>query len=129
MSETPAALLADVAVVALVVAHGMDADLDPRESRVAVENLTGLSETLTGTRLGMAELSTHVEGAVTRYGHLTVPAFEALVESLARRLDADARAAAFAVLVSVAEADGVVRTMEQTVLRHIATAWDVTSLE
>ena len=129
MPDTHAALLADVAVVAFVVAHGMDADLDPRESRVAVEHLTGLSETLTGARVGMAELSTHVESAVARYGHLTVPAFEALVENLARALDADARAAAFAVLVGVAEADGVVRTMEQTVLRHIATAWDVTSLD
>lgn len=125
----PAALLADVAVVALVVAHGMDADLDPRESRVAVEHLTGLSETITGSRLGMAELSTHVEDAVARYGRLTVPGFEALVESLAETLGTDGRAAAFAVLVGVAEADGVVRTMEQTVLRHIAAAWDVTSLE
>jgi uncharacterized tellurite resistance protein B-like protein len=121
----PANLLADVAVVALAVAHGMDADLDPRESRVVIERLSASAVVLTGEPVSMAELSHHVELAVARYGRLTVPELEALVAATGEALGPDRRAEAFAILVGVAEADGVVRTMEQTVLRHIATAWGV----
>ena len=124
----PETLLADVAVIALVVAHGTDADLDTRESRAVVERLTDLSEMLAGRRVGVGALAQQVEVAVARYGRLTVPGFEALVADAGERLDADGRAAAFAVLVDIAEADGVVHTMEQTLLRHIAQAWAVTAL-
>lgn len=124
-----ASLLADVAVVALAVAHGMDADLDPRESRVVIERLSASAVALTGEPASMAELSHHVELAVRRYGRLTVPEFEALVAETGEALGPDRRAGAFQILVGVAEADGVVRTMEQTVLRHIATAWGVTAPE
>lgn len=125
----PANLLADVTVVAFAVAHGMDADLDPRESRVVIERLSASALALTGERVSMAELSHHVEQAVRRYGRLTVPDFEALVASVGEALGPDRRADVFGILIGVAEADGVVRTMEQTLLRHIAQAWGVTASE
>jgi tellurite resistance protein len=121
----PADLLADVTVVALAVAHGMDADLDPRESRVVIQRLSASAVALTGEPVSMAELSHDVERAVARYGRLTVPEFEALVASVGGALGEEGRAAVFEILVGVAEADGVVRTMEQTLLRHIAHAWGV----
>ena len=125
----PASLLSDVAVVALAVAHGMVADLDPRESRVVIERLSASAVALTGEPVSMAELSHHVEQAVRRYGRLTVPELEALVAATGEALGPDRRALVFAILVGVAEADGVVRTMEQTVLRHIAQTWGVTAPE
>ncbi len=120
-------LLADVVVVALVVAHGTDADFDPRESRTIVERLGAARATL-AEPVSMAELSQQVEAAVVRYGRLTVPAFEALVARVGEGLAPEARTRAFGLLVGVAEADGRVSTMEQTLLRHIAEAWGVTDL-
>ncbi len=128
MPDSTAELLADVVVVALVVAHGTDADFDPRESRAIVERLGAARDTF-AEPVSMAELSQHVEVAVSRYGRLTVPAFEALVARVGTDLQSEARTRAFALLVGVAEADGRVSTMEQTLLRHIAEAWGVTALE
>ena len=122
-------LLADVTVLAFAVAEGMDAELDPRESLAVVRRLSAASAALTGEPVSMAELSHHVEHAVARYGRLTVPELDTLVGSVGETLGAENRAAVFAILVGVAEADGAVTTMEQTFLRHIADAWGVTALE
>ena len=124
----PDAVLADLAVVALVVAHGTDADLDPRESRAVVERLSASAAVLAGRPVGVAELSVAVEAAVDRYRSLTVPDVDALVARLGVALGEERRDEAFAVLVAVAEADGAVSVMERTVLRHIAEAWGVTAL-
>ncbi len=127
MPDSSTELLADIVVVALVVAHGTDAAFDPRESRAIVERL-GAARSTFAEPISMAELSQHVEAAVTRYGRLTVPAFEALVARVGEALEPEKRAKAFGLLVGVAEADGRVSTMEQTLLRHIAEAWGVTDL-
>ena len=127
MPDSSTELLADVVVVALVVAHGTDADFDTRESREIVKRL-GAARSAFAAPISMAELSQHVEAAVARYGRLTVPAFEALVARVGTDLPEEARAKAFGLLVGVAEADGRVSTMEQTLLRHIAEAWGVTDV-
>ena len=127
MAETLSTdLLTDVAVVALVVAHGTDADLDPREARVTAERLAALAHVLTGEPARVADLSMQVEAAIARYGRITVPDLEALVASVGERLGETGREAAFEALMGVAEADGVVSTMEQTVLRHVAQTWGMT---
>lgn len=128
-TSAPETLLADVTVVALAIAHGMDARLNPRESRVVVERLSASAVALTGHEVGIAALSQQVESAVARYGRLTVPEFEALVASVGEALGLEQRTQAFSLLVGVAEADGVVVRMERTLLRHIAEAWGVTALD
>ncbi len=128
MPPDTAEFLADVAVVALVVGEGTDAELDPRESLAVVETLCANAAAIVGEPVKTVAVMEQVQHALTRYGRLTVPAFEALVARTGDALSADARQAAFGVLVAVAEADGAVTTMEQTVLRHIAEAWGVTGL-
>ena len=128
MPPDSAEFLADVAVVALVVGEGTDADLDPRESRAVVEALCAAADAIVGEPVKMVAVMGQVQHALARYGRLTVPAFEALVARTGAALAPDARQAAFGVLVAVAEADGAVTTMEQTLLRHIAEAWGVTGL-
>ncbi|HEX9950427.1 MAG TPA: TerB family tellurite resistance protein [Rubricoccaceae bacterium] len=129
MPPDSAQRLADLAVVALVVGEGTDADLDPRESRAVVERLCASAEALTGEPVRTVAVMDQVQAAVERYGRLTVPEFEALVTRTGEALGDAARVAAFSVLVAVAEADGAVTTMERTLLRHIAGAWNVTTLE
>lgn len=114
--------LADLALLSLVIAHGTDADLDPRETRVLIHQLDLLSDAFGDIRSG-ADLSDLVEEAVVLYGDLSVAGLDAVVARLGSALDDHQRARAHAALVEVADADGVVHTMEKTVLRHIAQAW------
>ena len=116
--------LADLALLTLVVAHGTDADLDPRETKALVHQLDLLSDAFGGddVRSG-AELSDLVERAVGAYGGLSVRDLDGVVLRLRDGLDATQRARAHAALVEVADADGVVHTMEKTFLRHVAQAW------
>ncbi len=129
MPPDTAGFLADVAVVALVVGEGTDAELDPRESLAVVEALCASAEAIVGEPVKTVAVMEQVQHALARYGRLTVADFEALVARTGGALSADARQAAFGVLVAVAEADGSVTTMEQTVLRHIAEAWSVSGLD
>ena len=62
-------------------------------------------------RSAEAYLDTRVEGA------------ETVVYRLAGALDSEARAAAYAALKAVAEADETMHPMESTLLRHVAAAW------
>lgn len=114
--------LADLALLSLVVAHGTDADLDPRESREVVRQLdlvgTGWGEEPSG-----ADLSDLVEAAVRAYGQLRVVGLDAVVARLGAALTPAQTARAHAALVEVADADGAVHTMERTLLRHLAQAW------
>ena len=114
--------LADLALLTLVVAHGTDADLDPRETRVLVHQLDLLADTFQDAPSG-ADLSHLVEDAVEAYGRLSVVGLDEVVARLRDTLDDDRRARALAALVEVADADGVVHTMEATFLRHVAQAW------
>lgn len=122
MAPPPSTPLADLALLALVIAHGTDADLDPRETRALVHQLDLLSDAFGDVRSG-ADLSDLVEEAVAQYGALSVPDLDEVVARLGAALDDGQRARAHAALVSVADADGVFHTMEKTVLRHMAQAW------
>ena len=114
--------LADLALLTLVVAHGTDADLDPRETRVLVQQLDEVGEDLRDAHSG-ADLSDLVEAAVKAYGALSVRDLDEVVDRLGRALDPAQVARVHAALVRVADADGVVHTMERTFLRHLAQAW------
>ncbi|MDT0631175.1 TerB family tellurite resistance protein [Rubrivirga sp. S365] len=115
--------LADLAVLTLVVAHGTDADLDPRETHVLVEQLGRLSTLLDPDVHSGADLSAVVEAAVKVYGDLSVVGLDTVVARFRDAVGPPLLARAHAALVRVADADGVVHTMERTVLRHIAQAW------
>ena len=110
--------LADLTLLALVIAHGADADLDPREVDTLAERLHGLAPGLSGDEVirivkrgARAYLDTRVEGA------------ETVVYRLAGMLDADGRQRAYEALSAVAEADEAMHPMETTLLRHVAAAW------
>lgn len=114
--------LADLALLALVVAHGTDADLDPRESREMVRQLDRIA-TAFGDEASGADLSGLVEHAVRDYGQLSVIGLDTVVARLGAALTPAQTARAHAALVEVADADGKVHTMERTLLRHLAQAW------
>ncbi|PAP78192.1 TerB family tellurite resistance protein [Rubrivirga marina] len=116
--------LEDLALLTLVVAHGTDADLDPRETRVLVRQLDLLAEAFGESPSG-EDLSHLVEDAVSAYGEISVVGLDEVVLRLRDALDPDALARAHAALVRVAEADEVVHTMEATFLRHLAQAWQL----
>lgn len=115
--------LDDLALLTLVVAHGTDADLDPRETRVLVEQLNDLAPLLAPDVHSGADLSDVVEGAVAAYGQLSVVGLDTVVARFRDAVEPSLLARAHAALVNVADADGVVHTMERTVLLHIAQAW------
>ncbi len=114
--------LADLALLSLVVAHGTDADLDPRESHEVVRQLDHVAAEF-GDEISGADLSDLVETAVRVYGSLSVVGLDTVVARLRAALAPPQLARAHAALVGVADADGRVHTMEKTVLRHIAQAW------
>ncbi len=116
--------LEDLALLTLVVAHGTDADLDPRETRVLVRQLDLLADAF-GEAASGEDLSHLVEDAVSAYGEISVVELDAVVLRLREALDPDTLARAHAALVRVAEADEVVHTMEATFLRHLAQAWEL----
>lgn len=115
-------VLADLALIALVVAHGTDADLDPRETRALVAQVEELARAF-GEDPSGEDLSAYVEGAIGAYRDLSVRGLDDVVERVRQRTSPAGLARIHAALVAVAEADGVVHTMERTVLRHIAHAW------
>lgn len=117
--------LADLALLSLVVAHGTDADLDPRETRAIVEQLAELARELDDGAPSGADLSDLVEAAVEAYGTVRVRGLDAVVERVRGALAPPLRARAHAALVAVATADGVVQTTEGAFLRHLAQAWDL----
>ena len=118
----PTSPLADLALLSLVVAHGTDGDLDPRETHEMVHQLNVLSDWFHEVHSG-EDLSKLVEHAVSAYGDVRVVGLDAIVQRLRDTLSLDDLARAHAALVEVADADGVVHTMEKTFLRHVAQAW------
>lgn len=119
---SPSSTLADLALLTLVVAHGTDADLDPRETKVLVQQLSTIGADLGEVHSG-ADLSDLVEAAVEAYGVLSVRGLDEVVDRLGKRLSPEQIARVHAVLVRVADADEVVHTMERTFLRHLAHVW------
>ncbi len=110
--------LADLTLLALVIAHGADADLDPREVDTLATYLHRLAP-----RLSMEEVVEIVKEGGRAYLDTRVEGAETVVYRLAGALDADGRAQAYATLQAVAEADTVLHPMESTLLRHVAAAW------
>ena len=121
MPDAAPSPLADLALLCVVVAHGMDGDLDASETVATVQQLEQLGD------LGESDLMQLVETAVERYGEVKVSGLDDVVARLGRALSPDDRTRAHAALAAVADADGIVHTMERTLIRHIAQAWGVTS--
>ena len=114
----PEGALADLTLLALVIAHGADADLDPREVDTLSERLHSLAPQLSGDDV----IRIVKEGAQT-YLDTRVEGAETVVHRLAGALGPDDRARAYDTLRAVAEADDTVHPMESTLLRHVAAAW------
>jgi tellurite resistance protein len=119
----PPTPLADLALLTLVVAHGTDADLDPRETRAIVEELARIAGALGSDAHSGADLMGLVEGALEAYGDVRVRGLDEVVGRLRETLSPRLLARVHAALVAVAAADGVVRTTEGAFLRHLAHAW------
>jgi uncharacterized tellurite resistance protein B-like protein len=127
MNSTPPApgtispeALHDLAQLALLIAHGADSDLDPREIDTIADRLLTLDEGLSGD-----DVIVIFRHAAEAYAQAKVTSAEDVVARLARVLDGGARERAFALLRAVAEADEVIHPMESTLLRHIADAWGI----
>ncbi|MGB3542568.1 TerB family tellurite resistance protein [Rubrivirga sp.] len=119
--DTPSPL-ADLALLALVVAHGTDGALDPRETHEMVHQLDVMSGWLEEAH-SSSDLSALVQQAVRAYGDVRVVGLDDVVARVRDTLSLDDRARAHASLVEVADADGTLHTMEKTFLRHVAEAW------
>lgn len=122
MDRSPSPL-ADLALLCLVVAHGTDADLDPRETEAVVRQLDRLAGDIGEDALSGVDLSNLVEAAVGAYGDLRVRGLDEVVARLQDALAPEVLARMHAALVRVADADGVVHTMEKTFLLHLAQSW------
>ena len=111
-------VLADLTLLALVIAHGADADLDPREIDTLADRLHILAPHLSGD---------DVVGVVRRgaevYRDSRVEGAETVVHRIAGALDPDRLARAYDALEAVAAADDALHPMESTMLRHVAAAW------
>lgn len=121
--DRPPSPLADLALLCLVVAHGTDADLDPRETQVVVEQLDRLAADLGEEAHSGFDLSGLVETAVGAYGALSLRDLDDVVGRLRESLAPEVLARMHAALVRVADADGVVHTMEKAFLLHLAQSW------
>lgn len=124
--DQPPSALADLALLTLVVAHGTDAALDPRETHTLVRQLGLLAEDFQEDGHSGADLSDLVEAAVAAYGRVSVRDLDDVVDRLRTTLAPEDLARAHAALVRVADADGVVHTMEKAFLLHLAQAWELT---
>lgn len=112
--------LQDLALLALVIAHGADSDLDPREIDTIADRLFQLGDDLSGD-----DVIVVFREAARAYADMKVVRAEVIVENLGAQLDEDGRKRGFALLRAVAEADGIVHLMESTLLRHVAAAWGI----
>lgn len=113
-------LLDDLALLALVVAHGTDGSLHHDEVVALLDHLRALEADFDG-----ASAEEALQRAAHRYESERVDRLEDDAARLAVALLPDVRTRAFAALVAIAEADGVVHPMEATLLRHIAHTWDL----
>jgi uncharacterized tellurite resistance protein B-like protein len=112
--------LHDLSLLALLMAHGADADLDPRELDTLAERLLGLHPSLSGD-----DVLEVFNRAARAYAEAKVTSTEGVAERLGGLLDETARRRAFALLRAVAEADGVLHVMESALLRHVAQTWEI----
>jgi hypothetical protein len=111
-------VLADLTLLALVIAHGADADLDPREVDTLAERLHTLAPHLSGD-----DVIRIVQQAAGVYRDTRVEGAETVVHRIAGALSPDGLARAYEALEAVAEADEALHPMEANLLRHVAAAW------
>src|SRR5688572_29019391 len=119
LSGDAPSLMDDVSLLALVLAHGTDGAIHGDEVRVLLDSLSALKDDLPGD----AEKS--LQRAAGHYERVPIEGLEDVTDRIARSLAPAPLARVFAVLVAVAEADGVLHPMEATFLRHLAQAWRV----
>ena len=122
MPESSSALT-DFATLAFVIAHGADGSLDSREVGVLARRVESLAASLDLAPLSGANVSEVVRAASQAYLGLAVPEINGVLDRLGRGLDERQRAEVYGAFVEIAAADGTLHRMEQTFLRHIATAW------
>lgn len=111
-------VLADLTLLALVIAHGADADLDPREVDTLADRLHLLAPHLSGD-----DVIEIVRRGAEVYRDSRVEGAETVVHRLAGALDPDERGRAYDALEAVAAADESLHPMESMMLRHVAAAW------
>jgi uncharacterized tellurite resistance protein B-like protein len=111
--------LRSVALLALLLAHGADEELHPREIDAIARHLLDLNQALS-----VEEVMAIFRGACKIYALKGIRAEEIIAE-LARSLGPPARQQAYSLLQSVAEADEALLPAEFTLLSHIADAWDL----
>lgn len=111
--------LRGIALLALLLAHGADAELDPREIDAIADRLLALESSLSGD-----DVIVVFREAAKTYALRDTLADDIIVE-LAHSLDMSARRRAFALLRAVAEADGVIHPGEFTLMRDVAEGWGI----
>jgi hypothetical protein len=111
-------VLADLTLLALVIAHGADADLDPREVDTLADRLHGLAPHLSGD-----DVIEVVRQGAEVYRDSRVEGAETVVHRLAGALGPEQLDRAYDALEAVAAADESFHPMESMMLRHVAAAW------
>jgi uncharacterized tellurite resistance protein B-like protein len=108
-----------IALLALQLAHGTDAELDPREIDTIADRLLVLESTLSGD-----DVIVVFREAAKMYALKEVDAEDIIID-LAHSLEGSLRERAFALLRAVAEADGVIVPGESRLLRKVAEGWNI----
>jgi len=101
-----------------VIAHGADADLDPREVDVLADRLHMLAPSLSSD-----EVVAIVRKGAEVYRDSRVEGAETVVHRIAGALHPEALSQAYDALEAVAAADESMHPMESMMLRHVAAAW------
>jgi tellurite resistance protein len=117
--------LSDIAVLALIVGHGMDGHLDPSESSAIVDQLHALAPDALGHELSGNEAMHLMQRAAEGYKTVRIEDLDEVVRRIAGTLNEALLQRAFEALVAVASADGHAHPMESTVLRHLHQAWEL----
>lgn len=108
-----------IALLALELAHGTDAELDPREIDTLAERLLVLESSLSGD-----DVIVVFREAARKYALRQIAAEDVIIE-LGHALGGSLRERAFALLRAVAEADGVIAAGESSLLHRVAEGWNI----
>lgn len=117
--------LLDLTVLGLIIAHGSDGELDPRETGAITDQLHAMGPSVLGFELSGEDAIDLVQEAALRYRDVKIEELDGLVRRVAFALDGPRLVQAYHALCAVAAADGVAHPMESTILRHLREAWDL----
>jgi uncharacterized tellurite resistance protein B-like protein len=113
--------LEHLAFLYLVVAHGTDDELSPREAQVMRRRLQEWQSGLTGEQVNAVMLA-----ATKRYARgVDEAALTVSVDAIKNALPASQRTAALQDLIQIANADGYFLDGEEDLLNHLLSAWDI----